>query len=95
MARVSAWRVERVKAREGSSSARDGACKDADNRRTFWWRVAARGSSFVAKIFGFCRSEHGGSPGIVRFLKFRTYLHRSEGGGYDFPKLVAVRGGAC
>ena len=37
----------------------------------------------------------GGSPGIVRFLKFRTYLHRSEGGGYDFPKLVAVRGGAC
>ena len=87
MARVSAWRVERVKAREGSSSARDGACKDADNRRTFWWRVAARGSSFGPAIFGFCRSGPGGSPGIVRFLKFRTYLHRSEGGGRDFRSL--------
>ena len=29
----------------------------------------------------------GGSPGIVRFLKFRTYLHRSEGGGRDFWSL--------
>ena len=42
-ARVSAWRVERVKAREGFASACDGAWKDADDRRTFWWRVEARG----------------------------------------------------
>ena len=48
--------------------------------------MAARGSSFGAKIFVFCRSGHGGSPGIVRFLKFRTYLHRSEGGGRDLSK---------
>ena len=42
-ARVSTWRVERVKAREGSASARDGEWKDAGHRRTFWWHVEARG----------------------------------------------------
>ena len=49
--------------------------------------MAARGSSFGPEIFGFCRSGPGGSPGIVRFLKFRMYLHRSEGGGRDFRSL--------
>ena len=52
---------------------------DAGDRRTFWESVAARPWSLGPEIFRFCRSGHGGSPGIVRFLKFRMYLHRSEG----------------
>ena len=75
VARVSAWDEVAARVTVGIQ------------RRTFWKRVAARGSSFGPAIFGFCRSGPGGSPGIVRFLKFRTYLHRSEGGGRDFRSL--------
>ena len=59
----------------------------AGDRQTFWASVVARARSLEPEIFKFCRSGHVGSLGIVRFLKFRMYLHRSEGGGRDFQSL--------
>ena len=43
-----------------------GACErvnDAGDQRTFWWRVEARGSSFEAKFFRFCKSRTAGLSG--------------------------------
>ena len=67
----------------------------------------ACGGSVVDDLFGFCTSRVTGSLGIVRFLKFETYLHRSKGGGhnseargrawrrvYDLANDLAARGGA-
>ena len=39
--------------------------------------MAARGSSFGAKIFVFCRSGHG-SNGCISFVKFFSDLYRFE-----------------
>ena len=66
----------------------------AGDRRTFWVSVAARARSLEPEIFRFCRSGHVGSGGSFCFLNWWLNLHRSEGGGHDFPKLVVTRGGA-
>ena len=78
-ARVSTWRVERVKARECSASARDGAWKDADDRRTFRWRVEARGCASWPEIFKSCISKAAEDPCRVSFVKFWTGSHKFEG----------------
>ena len=77
--RVSTWRVERVKARECSASARDGAWKDADDRRTFRWRVEVRDCASWPEIFRSCISKAAEDPCRVSCVKFWTGLHRFEG----------------
>ena len=49
--------------------------------------MAARVYVFGPEIFKFCTPKAVEDPGMVRFLKFGTYLHRFEGGARDFRSL--------
>ena len=56
--------------------------------------MAARVYVFGPEIFKFCTPKAVEDPGMVRFLKFGTYLHRFEGEGRDcrsFWPCVEVR----
>ena len=88
-ARVSAWRVQRVGARDISQSAREvrerpasarrSAWNEASDHRSFWWHMEARVWASWPKIFRSCRSKAVEDLGIVSFLKLWANLHSFEG----------------